>query len=121
MSAVARGRALEALARHHLEQQGLRFLSQNFRCPGGELDLVMQEHDTVIFVEVRGRRNNRYGSAAESIDGAKQARLVRAAQRFLQRNPELARRPCRFDVVTVTGAVATHLQLEWIRDAFAAC
>ncbi len=120
MSAVARGRALEALARQHLEQQGLRFLSQNFRCPGGELDLVMQDRDELVFVEVRGRRNSRYGSAAESIDHAKRRRLMRAAERFLQRNPSLAIGPCRFDVVTLTGGVGGQLELDWIRDAFRA-
>jgi putative endonuclease len=118
VSSVSRGQRLEALARRHLEQHGLRLLTRNFRCRGGELDLVMQDQDELVFVEVRGRRNDRFGSAAESVDRSKQQRLVLAAARYLQCNPPLASKPCRFDVVTLTGRAEDALRVDWIRDAF---
>jgi putative endonuclease len=120
VTTVSRGRELEALARRYLEDRGLRLVTKNFRCPGGELDLVMQDRNELVFVEVRGRRGNRFGSAAESVDQRKRRRLVMAAQRFLQRHPALASGPCRFDVVALTGGAKDSLQVDWIRDAFPA-
>lgn len=119
MSTTARGRALEALAQRYLEGRGLQLVTSNFRCPGGELDLVMRDRDELVFVEVRGRRGTRFGSAAESVDGHKRRRVVLAAQRFLQKHPALATSPCRFDVVALTGGPQEAPQVDWIRDAFA--
>ncbi|TAM97399.1 MAG: YraN family protein, partial [Rhodanobacteraceae bacterium] len=81
------------------------------------IDLVMREGDTLVFVEVRYRRDPRFGGGAASVGAAKQRRLVRAAQGFLSDRPRLARLPCRFDVVAFDGD-ADAPRCEWRRNAF---
>ncbi|RJF97516.1 YraN family protein [Noviherbaspirillum saxi] len=100
----------EDRALHYLQQQGMSLVERNFRCKGGEIDLIMQDRSSLVFVEVRKRAASRYGGAAASITGRKQARLILAAQIFLQRY----RMPpaCRFDVVAIDGDA-----LSWLRNA----
>lgn len=114
-----RGDAIEAAARAHLERRGLRAvaLNQNYRL--GELDLVMRDGDTLVFVEVRYRRDTRFGGGAASVDHFKQRKLVRAAELYLLKHPRDAQRPCRFDVVAASGDPDAP-ELDWIRDAFRA-
>jgi putative endonuclease len=102
----------ERLACAFLEGRGLRLLSRNYRCRQGEIDLVMREADTLVFVEVRFRRSDRFGTAAETVDVHKQRRLAAAASHYLQRHP--TRLPCRFDVLAVSGGD----RVDWIKDAF---
>ena len=109
----AQGRDWEAVALRHLQGQGLAPVEANFTCKGGEIDLVMRDGDTLVFVEVRQRADPGHGGAAASITPAKIRRLVRAAQFYLQRFPTLP--PCRFDVVAIDGG-----KLEWIRNAIEA-
>jgi len=108
------GDAKERQARAYLEREGLRFLAQNVRCKRGELDLVMRDGDTLVFVEVRYRASQRFGGAAASVDRRKQIRISAAAAYFLQRHTIAL--PCRFDVVAIGPAG----QLDWIRHAFVA-
>jgi putative endonuclease len=112
------GREAEALACKHLQQHGLRLLSQNWRCRRGELDLVMLDGDTVVFVEVRYRRHAGWGGALESIDARKRAKLSLAAQLFLQQETRWSRHPCRFDVVAMNSHSNPDQQFNWIRNAF---
>ncbi|TRX76274.1 YraN family protein [Pseudomonas mangiferae] len=113
------GQAAEALARDHLERQGLRLLAQNWRSRLGELDLVMLAGDTVVFVEVRYRRHAAWGGALESVDARKRAKLATAAQQFLQKETRWARHPCRFDVVAISpGDGRSSPRLDWIQNAF---
>src|SRR3954463_15968508 len=93
------GRAGEDEALEYLTQRGLTLVERNFRCKGGEIDLIMQQHAMLVFVEVRKRADNRHGGAAASVTAAKQGRLIIAAQIYLQRY----RMPpaCRFDVVAI--------------------
>lgn len=105
------GRDAEDRACALLRGQGLKLLERNFRCRSGEIDLIMRDGESLVFVEVRYRRNARFGAGAETVDRRKQARLVAAAQTYLHRNGSSV--PCRFDVVSVTGP-----RLEWIPDAF---
>lgn len=118
ISTQQRGNAAEALARRHLEQQGLRLLAQNWRCRLGELDLVMLDADTVVFVEVRYRRHSAWGGAAESVDARKREKLSRAAQHFLQQESRWAKYPCRFDVIAINADSQAPAQLDWIQNAF---
>lgn len=111
------GRAAETLARCYLCGKGLRFVTQNFRCRGGELDLVMLDGEDLVFVEVRFRRSARYGSAAETVDAHKRRRIVTAARHYLQRHPQARHRASRFDVVSFSGT-ANEDSIEWIRAAF---
>jgi putative endonuclease len=112
----ARGAAAEDAAQRFLERQGLKLVARNFRCPGGELDLVMRERDTLALVEVRSRGRSDFGSAAESITARKRARLVLAARSFLAAHPEHARQPVRFDVVAFDRGGAP----QWLKNAFEA-
>ncbi|MCW8154795.1 YraN family protein [Stutzerimonas stutzeri] len=111
------GRSAEALALSHLCGKGLRLLERNWSCRSGELDLVMLDGDTVVFVEVRYRRHAAWGGALESVDTRKQQKLIRAAQLFLQKESRWARSPCRFDVVAIAAPGQTE-NLNWIRNAF---
>jgi putative endonuclease len=115
-----RGRAAEDAALAFLQSKGLQLRERNASCRWGELDLVMQDGDTLVFVEVRYRHRSDYGGAAGSVDARKQAKLIRASLYWLQRhapNPP----PCRFDVVSVTPDASTAFgHLDWLRDAFRA-
>lgn len=112
------GRQAETRALAHLTAAGLLPLARNLACKAGEIDLVCLDGDTLVFVEVRERRDARFGGAAASIGRAKQQRLLRTALYWL---PSLSRRhfhgrqpPCRFDAVVLDGHA-----VEWIRYAFA--
>ncbi len=104
------GQAGEDAALEYLQRQGLKLLQRNFRCKGGEIDLILQQQDSLVFVEVRKRKDAGYGGAAASVTARKQARLILAAQVFLQRY----RVPpaCRIDVVAIDGD-----RISWIRNA----
>lgn len=116
ISRVALGTAAEDLALHYLEAQGLTLVMRNFRCRTGELDLIMRDGGSLVFVEVRSRRYSRYGTPAESVTRAKQQKLLRAAAFYLQcQHLDL---PCRFDVVAILRPAGAEPHIEWIRDAF---
>ena len=108
------GTDAELLACAYLQKCGLNLLARNFRSPRGEIDLIMQDGEFLVFVEVRYRRSDAFGSAAETVSAAKRARIVTTADYYLQRQP--AEPPCRFDVIAV-GGNAPH-RIEWIQDAF---
>lgn len=112
-----RGAAAECSAAEHLARAGLRLLARNYRSPFGEIDLIMQEGATLVFVEVRLRARSDYGLAAETVDRRKQRRLRATAEHYLQRQARSCNRPCRFDIVAVTPARA-GARFEWLRDAF---
>ncbi|CAG0930824.1 MAG: hypothetical protein EFKGCFLK_02593 [Rhodocyclaceae bacterium] len=111
MQAVtASGALAEEQAARHLARQGLKILARNYRCRGGEIDLVCRDGATLVFVEVRLRTHAGFGGAAASITPAKQRRLMLAANHYLAGKPWPA---CRFDAVLLDG---THI--DWIRNAF---
>ena len=93
------GQAGEDAALKYLEARGLILVTRNFRCKAGEIDLIMAEHGGLVFVEVRQRASAGYGGAAASVGFAKQKRLIRAAQFYLQRYR--APPACRIDVVAI--------------------
>ncbi|MEO7116374.1 MAG: YraN family protein [Caldimonas sp.] len=114
----ALGDAAEARALAHLTRAGLVLVQRNYRvargphAKGGEVDLVMRDRDgTLVFVEVRARRDDRFGGAAASIGATKRRRIVFAAMHFLRSEPRLP--PCRFDVIAVDAE-----RIEWLRAAF---
>lgn len=115
MNTRAAGARYEALALAHLQRAGLQLIARNVTYRQGELDLVMRDGTTVVFVEVRYRKRADAGSGAESVGPAKRAKLVRAAGLFLAAHPALARQPCRFDVVSLGGDAD---DIDWRRDAF---
>ncbi len=111
------GAHFEQLALEHLERAGLKLVERNFRTRFGELDLILRDGSTLVFAEVRYRRDARFGGGAASVGAAKRARLARAAQGFLQAHPRLAALPCRFDVVAFDGN-ADAPACDWRRAAF---
>ncbi len=115
--ARARGARVEAAARDHLVAAGLQALAMNAQARHGELDLVMRDGDTLVFVEVRYRRSDAFGGGFASVDAGKRRRLLLAAQLYLGAHPAHAQAPCRFDVVEASGEPP---QLHWLRDAFRA-
>ncbi|MBP6750194.1 MAG: YraN family protein [Xanthomonadaceae bacterium] len=118
-----RGAQVEALARAYLERQGLRAVAANANFRFGELDLVMLDGDTLVFVEVRYRREGAsargFGGGAASIDASKRRKLVAAAETFLQSHRAYARAACRFDAVVASGDPDVPT-FDWLRDAFRA-
>ncbi len=114
------GRRAERDACKYLERRGLTLVERNYACACGEIDLIMRDRSTVVFVEVRYRRSRRYGSAAESVDWRKQGKLSATAARYLQEHPKAARQPCRFDVIALTGQGDETAHIDWIADAFQA-
>jgi putative endonuclease len=110
------GEQAEHSAARYLLKQGLKPVAQNYRCRFGEIDLIMQDGMTLVFVEVRLRRNAAFGGAAASIDTHKQQRLIRTAQQYLG---SLAHTPpCRFDAVLLDDAQGGGLR--WLKNAFEA-
>lgn len=108
------GQQAEDKAARFLEKRGLLVLARNFRCRGGEIDLICRDKNTLVFVEVRMRRNADFGGAGASITLSKQRRIILAAQHYLLANAK-ANSDCRFDCVLLDGD-----SIEWIRDAFSA-
>jgi putative endonuclease len=106
------GNAAEARAATHLTESGLKLVATKFRCKCGEIDLIMRDGEQLVFVEVRYRKSNIFGSAAESVTSRKQQKLVLTAQYYLQSRK--VDRPCRFDVVGISG----NGEVNWVRNAF---
>lgn len=119
MRNLDKGIDAESLACDFLTAHGLALVARNFRSRYGEIDLVMQDRDGLVFVEVRYRRRDRYGGSAESVDRRKQARITACARHYIQRHPQARTRPCRFDVMAISGDLPQP-RIEWIRDAFPA-
>jgi len=105
----------EQQALRYLERQGMTAVERNFRCKGGEIDLIMQDKSALVFVEVRKRAPGaaQFGGAAASVTPAKQRRLIVAAQTYLKRYTHPP--ACRFDVVAIDGA-----ELSWLKNAIEA-
>ena len=112
---IERGREAEDLAAAFLARAGLKLVARNYRCRFGEIDLVMRDGSTLVFVEVRMRSYDRYGGAAASITATKRAKLLRAARHYIA---DIARPPaCRFDALLVNGK---DRSIEWLKNAFGA-
>ena len=108
----AQGKWAEARAAQYLADKGLILLDRNFRTKMGEIDLIMQEDNMLVFVEVRYRKTNLFGSPVESVDRRKQIKLIKTAECYLASHKKYARMPSRFDVVGISNTI------EWIRNAF---
>ena len=114
---TATGLIAENLAARFLEKRGLATTARNYRCRGGEIDLVCHDGKTLVFVEVRLRRTSGFGGAGASITRTKQQRIILAAQHYLSahRKHDCA---CRFDCLLLNGT--REQDIEWVKDAFSA-
>lgn len=107
------GSHYEEEAAGYLNLQGIHVLEQNFRCHQGEIDLVCRDGRTLVFVEVKYRKNNRNGDPAESVNFIKQQRIRETARYYLYSHRYGEDTPCRFDVVSILGT-----EVHWIKNAF---
>ena len=112
---TVRGREAETLAARYLERYGQRVLERNFLVRGGEIDLICRDGKTLVFVEVRLRRNSDYGGAGASITASKRRRIILAARHYLLGKAEC---DCRFDCVLLDAL--DEKRIEWIKNAFSA-
>ncbi|HEX5539580.1 MAG TPA: YraN family protein [Methylophilaceae bacterium] len=107
------GSEAEKLAAKFLQQQGLTLITSNFNCRFGEIDLVMRDEKTLVFVEVRLRSAQAFGGAGGSITLSKQQKLIRTAEYYMQLHGSDA---CRFDAILMHKPAVENI--EWIRNAF---
>lgn len=111
----AAGKQNETIAADYLGNAGMKILFRNYRCRLGEIDLIALDGQTIVFVEVKYRSSDRYGSPLEAVDARKRRRIVDAACVFMRRFSRFPRQKCRFDVVGITPWGVRH-----IRNAFPA-
>jgi len=118
----SQGNNAEKLACTFLQDKGLILLEKNFATKAGEVDLVMidkqaSENETLVFIEVRYRKNADFGGAAASVTEKKQQRIIKAALAYQQQNSPQS--SMRFDVVAIEGDnVSNNPEINWIADAF---
>tara|TARA_B110000046_G_C13025317_1_gene413663 strand:+ start:3114 stop:3503 length:390 start_codon:yes stop_codon:yes gene_type:complete len=115
------GAAAEQLACEYLMNKGLSLLARNFRTARGEIDLIMQDNIVLVFVEVRFRKSNKFGSAEESITRKKCARLTAAAAAYMQHQRFGNNTIARFDAVAISPSQFNKLdfKLNWIKNILA--
>ncbi len=109
---IQRGNDAEDRALAFLETQGLRLVTRNFLCKVGEIDLIVRDQTTVIFVEVRYRQDTSRGTGAETVTRSKMIKIINSARYFLTQQPIYAELDCRFDVISISAS------LDWIQNAF---
>ena len=111
------GNHAEDMACQYLLKQKMTLMQRNYRCRQGEIDLIMLDAEQLVFVEVRYRRNTKFGSGAETVDARKQRKLITAATHYLQKHDTSSTRTSRFDVISIS-ATAKESKIQWIKDAF---
>ena len=115
------GQQAEQLALVYLQQAGCQLQQRNFRCRMGEIDLIVKHtvHGVsyLVFVEVRYRRSDNFGSPAATVTLAKQRKIMKTAQHYLQALPSSQDLSCRFNVVSLTLA-AGQPHIRWLKNAF---
>jgi len=107
----------ERLAEKHLRSRGMKTLARRFNVSAGELDLVMQDGDTVVFVEVKTQRSAAVLDPYERVNSPKRRRMVAAAKWFIAKK-KLHERPCRFDVVSIVMPETGEPSIQHIATAF---
>lgn len=108
----------ERHADQFLKQQGLQPVKRNFRCRLGEIDLIMNDDDCLVFIEVRYRGSKSFSRASLTVDIHKQRKLIRTAALFLAKRSQYANSVVRFDVVAIDADDHGDKTIEWIKDAF---
>lgn len=106
----------EALAAAFLKKQGYQIVEQNFRCRLGEIDIIARDGSVLVFLEVKYRKNDRYGNPAEAVTFRKQQKICKVADYYRMIHRISERQPCRFDVVAIQGEA-----IRLIQNAFSYC
>lgn len=117
MNTIETGYKTESLALDYLLENGLILRDRNFRSRFGELDLIMQDHESIVFVEVRLRTKTEFGDGAASVDHRKQRKLCKTALNYLKLK-RLNNHICRFDVISVSRSIDDSVKIDWIKNAF---
>ena len=121
------GTSAESLAQQYLEHQGLSFIAKNYHCRRGEVDLIMEDKTTLIFIEVRYRKQVYYGQAFETISRKKQQKIIQTAKHYLHQHQLTESVSSRFDVIGITSSSSRGLKyqsdkngysFDWITNAF---
>ncbi len=112
------GDLTEKMAAQHLINQGLAFVDSNVHCRQGEIDLVMREGDTYVFIEVKYRKSKDFGGAIAAVSTSKQKKIKHCISHYLQRlSLNEYTTPCRIDVVTIEGNITKPI-VTWLKNAF---
>jgi putative endonuclease len=111
----ALGKLAEDSALTFLKQKGLRLLKRNYHTRFGEIDLIMEDKEHIVFVEVRYRSSSAFGGALSSVDARKQSKLIKCAQHYIATEP--TRLGFRFDVIAISPSTSQH-EIQWIPNAF---
>lgn len=112
------GKQAEDLAKQYLQKHKLKLITQNYHCRRGEIDLIMQDQQTLVFIEVRYRKNARFGSALESVDHKKQAKIITTAEHYLLQSKH-DYIDYRFDVIAMMPMTnSDQPEITWIKNAF---
>jgi len=116
---LSKGLAYEKVAQNYLLKAGLRTLNTNFHCKSGEIDLIMKDKETLVFIEVRYRKNSNYGSASESVHIHKQRKIIRSAEYYLNIK-KLWHLAVRFDVIAISPSIKLlgKNNITWHKSAF---
>ncbi|MFI3221880.1 MAG: YraN family protein [Methylococcaceae bacterium] len=109
---LIRGENAEQQAHDYLLKQGLKSVHRNYRCKQGELDLIMTDQNSLVIIEVKFRKTDKYGSALECVTPTKQSRIIAATHHYLSTHPSDC--PIRFDVIAISG----DSKIEWVQNAF---
>lgn len=114
---ISIGELAENAAYEYLLARGLKPVFRNYRVPTGEIDLIMEDNHDIVFVEVRYRKHDNFGSGAESVTCKKQNKIFKTALHFIQKHPKLAGRNFRFDVISISQS-GSQFDIDWIDNAF---
>jgi putative endonuclease len=117
MSCVEKGHRGEDLAVDFLFTKGYRILTRNWRIKAGEIDIIAQDGDMLVFCEVKSRSSTRFGTGAEAVDARKQRKIVQVATLYLQRY-RLSNQRCRFDVIEILQPEQDQPQIQHFINAF---
>ena len=121
------GKNAEKIAFKYLAQQGLKLVEKNYSCRYGEIDLIMRDKQSLVFIEVRYRQSTDFGLPEETVTVSKQSKIIKSAQSFLLEKKYFELYPVRFDIVAITGKVSNYKvycgtipehKINWITDAF---
>lgn len=113
-----KGDFAETIASKYLQAQGLKLLKKNFSCKFGEIDLIMEDHDTLVFIEVRYRKQTNYGHPLDTINYQKQKKIIKAAHYYLMQQTGYNQWPCRIDAVAIHSQTCSGQdQVQWVKNA----
>ena len=115
------GKYWEQVARDYLIRQGLVLIEENFHCRFGEIDLIMSDNETLVFIEVKYRKGQQYGGAIATISKNKQQKIAKTASIYLQQHQlNEYNTPYRFDVIAIDNQANEKSQphINWLTNAF---